>query len=161
MFQARGPTLPRLGDKLAGDLLCPLRHGVRKICHTGGNMSAASLAKPHVLKGFRFRFRRHTSAIPPEIPPQSRFRSKSSPSFRCGGPWLVAGLNGIIANAAIMQRVSMPPPTIPPEYREWLVSLKEEIHPARRRAALAVNSEVILLYWRIGQEILARQAAHG
>jgi predicted nuclease of restriction endonuclease-like (RecB) superfamily len=54
----------------------------------------------------------------------------------------------------------MPLPTIPPEYREWLSSLKDEIHQARRRAALAVNSEMILLYWRIGREIVQRQAAH-
>jgi predicted nuclease of restriction endonuclease-like (RecB) superfamily len=54
----------------------------------------------------------------------------------------------------------MPLPTTPPEYREWLSSLKDEIHQARRRAALAVNSEMILLYWRIGREIVQRQAVH-
>jgi uncharacterized lipoprotein YddW (UPF0748 family) len=41
-----------------------------------------------------------------------------------------------------------------------LSSLKDEIHQARRRAALAVNSEMILLYWRIGREIVQRQAVH-
>jgi hypothetical protein len=61
---------------------------------------------------------------------------------------------------AIMPRRLMPLPTTPPEYREWLSSLKDEIHQARRRAALAVNSEMILLYWRIGREIVQRQAVH-
>ena len=48
-----------------------------------------------------------------------------------------------------------------PEYVEWLRRLKGEIHHARHRAALAVNSGMIMLYWRIGREILERQAAHG
>jgi predicted nuclease of restriction endonuclease-like (RecB) superfamily len=54
----------------------------------------------------------------------------------------------------------MPLQTTPPEYKEWLRTLKDEIHQARRRAALAVNSELILLYWRIGREIVQRQAVH-
>jgi predicted nuclease of restriction endonuclease-like (RecB) superfamily len=59
-----------------------------------------------------------------------------------------------------MTRRVMPLQTTPPEYREWLRTLKDEIHQARRRAALAVNSEMIRLYWRIGKEIVQRQAAH-
>ncbi len=55
----------------------------------------------------------------------------------------------------------MPLQTTPKEYRVWLQSLKAEIHQARRRAALAVNSEMISLYWKIGREILDRQEQHG
>jgi len=36
--------------------------------------------------------------------------------------------------------------------------LKDRIHKARQRATLAVNQELILLYWQIGRDILARQA---
>lgn len=37
--------------------------------------------------------------------------------------------------------------------------MKNRIHTAQQRAALAVNRELVLLYWQIGQDILARQAA--
>lgn len=60
----------------------------------------------------------------------------------------------MMVGATIAPRRLMPLPTTPPEYREWLSSLKDEIHQARRRAALTVNSEMILLYWRIGREIV-------
>ncbi len=50
----------------------------------------------------------------------------------------------------------------PPEgYMDWLADLKTRIHSAQQRAALAVNRELVLLYWQIGQDILARQAAQG
>ena len=52
--------------------------------------------------------------------------------------------------------------TAPPAgYNDWLGELKNRIHTARQRATLAVNSELVLLYWQIGQDILARQAAQG
>ncbi len=52
--------------------------------------------------------------------------------------------------------------TEPPEgYASWLADLKDRIHNARQRASLAVNRELVLLYWQIGQDILARQAAQG
>lgn len=46
----------------------------------------------------------------------------------------------------------------PPDYVHWLQSLKEQIRTARIKASLAVNSELIRLYWRIGAEIVARRA---
>lgn len=50
----------------------------------------------------------------------------------------------------------------PPEgYADWLADLKGRIHTARQRAALAVNRELVLLYWQIGRDILARQAEQG
>ena len=52
--------------------------------------------------------------------------------------------------------------TLPPEgYADWLADLKSRIHTAQQRATLAVNRELVLLYWQIGRDILARQAAQG
>ena len=50
---------------------------------------------------------------------------------------------------------------LPPDYADWLVELKTRIHNAQQRAALAVNRELVLLYWQIGRDILARQAQQG
>ena len=57
------------------------------------------------------------------------------------------------------QPVSLTPP--PQGYAEWLAELKHRIHTAQQRATLAVNRELVLLYWQIGRDILARQAAQG
>ena len=52
--------------------------------------------------------------------------------------------------------------TLPPAgYADWLAELKIRIHTAQQRAALAVNRELVLLYWQIGRDILARQASQG
>ena len=49
----------------------------------------------------------------------------------------------------------------PPAYAEWLAELKARIHSAQQRAVLAVNRELVQLYWQIGRDILARQAEQG
>lgn len=50
----------------------------------------------------------------------------------------------------------------PPDgYADWLVELKGRIHSAQQRATLAVNRELVLLYWQIGRDILTRQAEQG
>ena len=49
----------------------------------------------------------------------------------------------------------------PKGYQELLSLLKSRIRTAQVRAALAVNQELILLYWGIGKEILQRQASEG
>lgn len=49
----------------------------------------------------------------------------------------------------------------PPGYGEWLVQLKDTIRQARLRASLAVNAELVGLYWRIGRDILDRQERSG
>ncbi|MES2598211.1 MAG: PDDEXK nuclease domain-containing protein [Verrucomicrobiota bacterium] len=49
----------------------------------------------------------------------------------------------------------------PAGYADWLADLKDRIHTARQRAALAVNRELVILYWQLGRDILARQAAQG
>jgi predicted nuclease of restriction endonuclease-like (RecB) superfamily len=52
--------------------------------------------------------------------------------------------------------------TNPPEgYATWLAELKQRIHSAQQRATLAVNQELILLYWQIGRDIQVRQSNQG
>jgi len=52
--------------------------------------------------------------------------------------------------------------TDPPNgYATWLAELKTRIHAAQQRAALAVNRELVQLYWQIGRDILERQAKEG
>lgn len=55
--------------------------------------------------------------------------------------------------------VSLTPP--PAGYADWLTELKHRIQTAQQRATLAVNQELIVLYWQIGRDILARQAEQG
>lgn len=49
----------------------------------------------------------------------------------------------------------------PDSYSAFLSSLKDQIRQARTQAALAVNRELVLLYWRIGKNILTRQQEQG
>jgi hypothetical protein len=52
--------------------------------------------------------------------------------------------------------------TQPPEgYADWLAELKNRIHRAQQHTILAVNRELVLLYWQIGRDILVRQADQG
>jgi predicted nuclease of restriction endonuclease-like (RecB) superfamily len=46
-------------------------------------------------------------------------------------------------------------------YRSLLEGLKDRIRSSQLKAAIAVNQEMILLYWHIGREILARQQEQG
>jgi predicted nuclease of restriction endonuclease-like (RecB) superfamily len=46
-------------------------------------------------------------------------------------------------------------------YDEFLRDLKERIRTAQIKAALAVNRELVVLYWQIGCQILARQKSEG
>ena len=49
----------------------------------------------------------------------------------------------------------------PEGYADWLADLKGRIHSAQQRASLAINRELVLLYWQIGCDILERQAQQG
>lgn len=49
----------------------------------------------------------------------------------------------------------------PTGYADFLIEVKERVRSAQVRASLAVNSELVLLYWSIGQGILARQQTLG
>jgi predicted nuclease of restriction endonuclease-like (RecB) superfamily len=46
-------------------------------------------------------------------------------------------------------------------YIDFLDGLKQSIRTAQVKAALAVNQELIHLYWQIGHEILTRQQEQG
>jgi len=48
-----------------------------------------------------------------------------------------------------------------PGYDQFLDDLKARIRSAQIRAALAVNRELVLLYWSMGRDILARQQEQG
>lgn len=50
---------------------------------------------------------------------------------------------------------------LPADYANWLAGLKQRIAVTQQRAALAVNRELVLLYWHIGRDILERQQAQG
>lgn len=59
-----------------------------------------------------------------------------------------------------MPRQALVPTPDDPSDCVMLDGLKAQIRTAQVRAALAVNQELILLYWHIGREILARQQEH-
>ena len=46
-------------------------------------------------------------------------------------------------------------------YNDFLCELKERIRGAQVRAVLAINRELVLLYWQIGRDILTRQQQQG
>lgn len=46
-------------------------------------------------------------------------------------------------------------------YEQFLTDLKSRVRGAQARAALAVNRELVLLYWQIGRDILLRQEQQG
>jgi DUF1016 N-terminal domain len=47
------------------------------------------------------------------------------------------------------------------DYEDFLRDLKDRIRIAQVRASLAVNRELVLLYWQIGRDILTRQQQQG
>ena len=59
------------------------------------------------------------------------------------------------------QPAKKPTDLLPKGYDELLHQLKERIRSAQLRAGLAVNREMVLLYWQIGRDILQRQAQQG
>lgn len=50
---------------------------------------------------------------------------------------------------------------LPAGYAAVLAELKDQIKAARLKAGLAVNRELVLLYWRIGRQILQQQRLEG
>lgn len=54
-----------------------------------------------------------------------------------------------------------PASSMPGWYAELLSSVRDHVSSGRRRALGAVNAELVLTYWHIGREILARQDAEG
>jgi hypothetical protein len=68
----------------------------------------------------------------------------------------VAGKKGAPTRAVARACVGLPA-----GYASFLDGLKARIRAAQVKAALAVNAELVLLYWRIGRDILARQEREG
>ena len=54
-----------------------------------------------------------------------------------------------------------PKERLPADYPQFLAEVKTRIAAARTRAVLAVNSELIRLYWEIGHDILDREQREG
>jgi len=50
---------------------------------------------------------------------------------------------------------------VPDWYPTFLTAVAERIDAGRRRAVTAANTELVLTYWAVGREILARQDAEG
>ena len=43
------------------------------------------------------------------------------------------------------------------QYKNWLIELKRKIRATQIKAALAVNGELLSLYWELGKEICEKQ----
>lgn len=52
-------------------------------------------------------------------------------------------------------------PLLPADYPQFLTTLKVQIRATQVRAALAVNAELVHLYWRIGHSILDQEQQRG
>ena len=65
------------------------------------------------------------------------------------------------SRAAKDERMPRKRSDLPDNYATLLGELKKRIAEARLKAALAVNSELVLLYWQIGRDILQRQRDEG
>lgn len=48
-----------------------------------------------------------------------------------------------------------------PAYKQWIVDLKEKVRSAQLKAAVAVNTQLIQLYWDLGKTITEKQTAWG
>src|SRR6266566_2507890 len=57
--------------------------------------------------------------------------------------------------------VGMTNELIPSDYQAFLQTIKTRVRQAQLKALVAVNSELILLYWHIGRGILERQEQQG
>ena len=53
------------------------------------------------------------------------------------------------------------PDTNDKSYQTWLTDLKDQVKRAQLKAATAVNTELITLYWQIGKSILDKQVEQG
>lgn len=52
-------------------------------------------------------------------------------------------------------------PDLPDDYDAFLNDIKARIQSAQVRAALAISRELILLYWRIGRDVVEKQTRNG
>ncbi|MCG9780623.1 PDDEXK nuclease domain-containing protein [Photobacterium damselae] len=47
------------------------------------------------------------------------------------------------------------------DYQSWLLTLKQQVQQSQQKASLAVNSELVALYWSIGNQIAIKQQDQG
>ncbi len=73
----------------------------------------------------------------------------------------MAGRRSATRKTADLVQPSQQKASLPSGYREFLDDLKTRIRTAQVKAALAVNSELIRLYWDIGGMIAERQKTEG
>lgn len=57
--------------------------------------------------------------------------------------------------------MTSPLPVLPSDYPAFLEDLKNRVRAAQLRAVLSANREMVLFYWGIGRDILARQEQAG
>jgi predicted nuclease of restriction endonuclease-like (RecB) superfamily len=62
---------------------------------------------------------------------------------------------------AFPPRIIVTDSLLPPNYDRFLKDLKQRIRTAQVKAALAINQEMVMLYWSIGRDILQRQESEG
>ena len=66
-------------------------------------------------------------------------------------------MDGLTAGVPDNGRSPPMEPLAPDSYAQFLADLKRRIQAAQLRASVAVNRELVLLYWQIGRDILERQ----
>lgn len=44
------------------------------------------------------------------------------------------------------------------QYKIWLADLKNKVRNAQIKAAVKVNTELLILYWELGADIVSKQA---
>jgi hypothetical protein len=57
--------------------------------------------------------------------------------------------------------IARPTSSLPAGYASFLDGLKARIRTAQVKAAPSLSAELVLLYWSIGRDILARQEKEG
>ena len=71
---------------------------------------------------------------------------------------LTKKVEGVASKRPIVQQAAA---QLPSGYAALLEDIKARVRAAQLKAGLAVNRELVLLYWHIGREILARQEREG
>ncbi|MDP2209885.1 MAG: PDDEXK nuclease domain-containing protein [Bacteroidota bacterium] len=63
----------------------------------------------------------------------------------------------LLRKSPIVQQAAAQLLVLPISYDKFLAELKNQIREAQVKASLSVNRELVILYWNIGKQILARQ----
>ena len=87
----------------------------------------------------------------------SKWRRMSPPGPL--GSTTAAGMRSILRRSSELESKGRThkPSALPETYSQLVAEIKQRIQTAQLRASLAVNRELVLLYWQIGRDILTRQ----